>query len=182
MSAIIFDQKEQLLEPLLPPGAGAGSDGRMEAEREVAGGWQLPAEELEASASNTSLDNSRRTMNSGQGREERRERLFSGHGVVVELSNTGSHTASRTKGRPLSYYGESVNGSEDEEEEEDDEDLLGAKHVSQLVLNRTSKSYRSSTLPRPFNPGYTLSLDCLVHVCVCCVWVFVLCVCVCTCA
>lgn len=153
MSAIIFDH-DHLSTSLLPGESTANGVDHQGAEGGSAG--QEQPTDLETS-STTDLDSSRRSLNGGFGGRETevKERVFSGQGVIVELSKTDSKTSSRRMEKSLSRarysYGESVDGSE--EEEEDDDELLGSRVSHQLLINNATQSYANSTLPRPYNPG-----------------------------
>lgn len=149
MSAIIFDQ-DHLSTSLLAGSGGPPPNGSSVLEHPTG---------LEAS-STSSLDSSRRSMNLGLSGQDPdvRERLFSGRGVVVELSKTDSRTSShsRTLQKSLSHFGDSADsadGTDDDEEEEEGDDHLSFNGHQKLIVNEATESYADSTLPRPYNPG-----------------------------
>lgn len=132
MSAIIFDQKDQLRAPLLQP---------EEASR-AGEGPHSGLEGLEQSTS-SSLDSSRRSMNHF---EESREKLF-GEGLIVELSKPVSRKGSKS---PLSMDSDETSHDEDDD---DDDDKENDDWNGEIQAERKLTVNHSFGLPRPYNPG-----------------------------
>lgn len=160
MSAIIYDHSQ--LATALLPAAMSGSSAEKNQQRSNSSGEGLGAgaaagrrEELALNSSSPGLDSSRRSMNRSEGLEsqEGKELVFSGRGVVVELSRTVSQGSTK-KSHPTSF--DSVDNSDDEDESDEDEQNGHVPSQSasqnQLIVN-DRQSFEDSTLPRLYNPG-----------------------------